>query len=125
MKRSEFTLRQNQRKDRMPDLPEFPFDFEFYNETDLPDPEFYELAYDAITEVAEGHDDIVGASVSMEELSAGETPHAYQARVVLYVRPEHISATKVAPSALDALQDALDAAIRQVQEKREKLKGHL
>ena len=29
----------------MTEAKKFPFDFEFYNETDLPDPEFYELAY--------------------------------------------------------------------------------
>lgn len=108
----------------MSDLPEFPFEFEFYNETELPDAEFYEMAYDQITDVAEGHDDIVGASVSLEELSQEETPHAYQARVVLYVRPSHISATKVLPSAIDALQDALEAAIDQVRQKRSKLKNY-
>ena len=108
----------------MPDLPEFPFDFEFYNETDLPDAEFYEMAYDQITDAAEGHDDIVGASVSLEELSQEETPHAYQARVVLYVRPSHISSTEVMSSALDALQNALEDAIDQVREKRNKLKNY-
>jgi hypothetical protein len=105
----------------MPDLPEFPFDFEFYNETNLPDAEFYEMAYDQITDAAEGHNDIVGASVSLEELSGAETPHAYQARVVLYVRPDHISSTKVMPSALDALQNTLETAVNQVRKKREKL----
>ena len=108
----------------MTDLPEFPFDFEFYNETELPDAEFYEMAYDQITDAAEGHDDIVGASVSLEELSQEETPHAYQARVVLYVRPSHISSTEVMPSALDALQNALEDAIDQVREKRNKLKNY-
>jgi len=108
----------------MPDLTEFPFDFEFYNETDLPDAEFYEMAYDQITDTAEGHDDIVGASVSLEELSSEETPHAYQARVVLYVRPSHISSTEVMPSALDALQNALEDAIEQVRKKRNKLKNY-
>ncbi len=109
----------------MTDSQEFPFDFEFYNKTDLPDPEFYELAHDEITGMAEGHNDIVGASVSLEELSSGETPHAYQARVVLYVRPNNISATEVLPSAVDALKNALEAAFKQVREKRNKLKGHL
>ena len=109
----------------MSDLPEFPFDFEFYNETDLPDPEFYDLAYDQVTEVAEGHNDVVGASISLKELSGEETPHAYQARVVLYVRPNNITATEVMPAPIDSLQNALDAAIKQVREKREKLKNHL
>jgi hypothetical protein len=108
----------------MPDLPEFPFDFEFYNETDLPDAEFYEMAYEKIMDTAEGHHDIVGASISLEELSGDETPHAYQARVVLYVRPSHISSTEVMPSALDALQNALEDAIQQVRKKRNKLKNY-
>lgn len=108
----------------MPNLPEFPFDFEFLNQTNQPDAELYELAYQEITGVAEGHTDIVGASVSMDELSSGETPHAYQARVVLYVRPDHIAATEVEPSALEALQRALDATIKQVRDKRDKLRNY-
>lgn len=108
----------------MPDLPEFPFNFEFYNETNLPDAEFYEMAYEEITDAAEGHNDIVGASVSLEELSGEETPHAYQAHVVLYVRPNNISATKLEESALTALQKALEVAVDQVREKRERLKDH-
>ena len=109
----------------MPDLPEFPFDFEFFNETDLADPGFYELAYVQITDIAKGHNDVVGASVSMKELSSGETPHVYQARVVLYVRPNNISATAERPSAIDSLKQTLDAAIKQVRKKRQKLKDHL
>jgi len=108
----------------MPENSEFVFDFEFLNETDLQDAELYELAYNEIMEIAEGHTDIVGASVSIEELSSGTTPHAYQARVVLYVRPEHIASTEVKPSALEALQQALKAAIRQVREKRDKLSNY-
>lgn len=109
----------------MPDLPEFPFDFEFYNETDLPDAEFYEMAYDQITDLAEGHNDIVGGSVSLKELSSGETPHAYESIVTLYVRPTNISAREVSDSAITSLQQALEATIKQVREKRERLKGHL
>jgi hypothetical protein len=108
----------------MPNLPEFPFDFEFYNETDQPDAEFYEMAYEKITEVAEGHDDIVGAAVSLKELTGDETPHVYEANVVLYVRPDNISATQSEDSALNALQDALEAAIKQIREKREKLRNY-
>jgi hypothetical protein len=104
---------------------EFPFDFEFYNETSLPDAEYYDTAYAQITDLAKGHNDITGASVSLEELSSEETPHAYQARVVLYVRPTNMVATEKMPSALDALQNALEAAIKQVREKREKLSSHL
>jgi len=108
----------------MSNKPKFPFDFEFYNETNLPDAEYYEIAYEQINEVAEGYDDIIGASISLEELSNAETPHSFQARVVIYVRPDHIAATEVLPSAMEALQSALDNAIRQVNKKREILNNH-
>jgi hypothetical protein len=108
----------------MPNQQEFPFDFEFLNQTQQPDAELYKLAYSKITELAQGHTDIVGAKVSLEELSSGATPHAFQARVVLYVRPEHIAATEIAPSCLEALQQALNAAKKQVQEKRNRLRNY-
>jgi hypothetical protein len=108
----------------MPNQQEFPFDFEFLNQTQQPDAELYQLAYSKITELAQGHTDIVGAKVSLEELSSDATPHAYQARVVLYVRPEHIAATEIAPSSLEALQQALNAALKQVQQKRNKRRNY-
>jgi hypothetical protein len=82
------------------------------------------MALEQITDTAEGHSDITGASVSLEELSSDETPHAYQARVVVYVRPKNISATEVMASGVDALQEALDNAIQQVREKRDKLRNY-
>jgi hypothetical protein len=102
----------------MPDLPKFPFDFGFCNKTDLPDAELYEMAYDKITNAAEDHNDIVGASVTLEELSSQETPHAYRARVSLYVQPFHISSKEEMASAQEALQNALKDAIREVRKKR-------
>jgi hypothetical protein len=108
----------------MPEKSDFPFDFEFFNRTNLPDDKYYTIAYAQITEARKGHSDIVGASVSLEELSSDETPHAYQAQVVLYVRPDNIVAKEIMESAMDALQRALDEAIRQVREKREKLKNY-
>ena len=103
---------------------EFPFDFEFLNQTQQPDAELYDLAYRKINELAQDHTDIVGAKVSVEELSSDATPHAYQARVVLYEPPEHIAATEIAQSSLQALQQALNAATKQVQEKRKKLRNY-
>jgi len=103
---------------------DFTFDFEFFNKTNLPDAEFYQTAYAQIMDTAEGHSDITGAAISLEELSSDETPHEYQTRVVLYVRPNNLVATEVTPTALDSLQNALDAAIRQVRKKREQLRNH-
>lgn len=108
----------------MPNPEDFPFDFEFYNETALPDAEYYETAYSQITAAAEGHHDIVGAAVSLKELSGDETPHAYQATVALYVRSNNIAATEIMPAAMDAMQAALDQATQQVRDMREKLRNY-
>lgn len=108
----------------MPENSEFAFDFEFLNETDLEDAELYELAYNEITDIAKGHADIVGASVSIDELSSGTTPHAFQVRVVIYARPDHIAATEKKPSAMEALKSSLDAAVKQIRDKRDKLRNY-
>lgn len=108
----------------MPDPKDFPFDFAFYNETDQEDDELYNTAYNGILDLTKGHTDIVGASVSIEELSDDTTPHAYQARVVLYVRPNNISATEKKPDALDAMREVLEEVVRQVREKREQLRNY-
>lgn len=69
----------------------------------------------------EGHTDLIGAAVSIEELAQEETAHIYRARVVAYIRPENISAVEKAESAELALKEALDAVERQVNERRAKL----
>lgn len=108
----------------MSDNSEFPFDLEFLNQTDLPDADLYDVAHDEILGIAEGHKDILGASISIDELSSGTTPHAFEARVVIYARPDHMAATEVKPSAMEALKKALNAAVKQVRDKREKLRNY-
>jgi len=44
--------------------------------------------------------------------------------VILFVRPNIIATKRVDPAELGGLQDALDVAIGQVREKREKLKNY-
>jgi len=98
------------------------FDFEFY--TVIPDPgdALRAKARDDLLALTEGHDDIIGASVAMEELTGKETPHRYQARVVLFVRPDNLVAVEKSDSAEGALNGALKAVERQVRERREKLR---
>lgn len=57
----------------------------------------------------------------MEELTGSETPHSYQARVVVYMRPNDIAAVEKAPNPTTALQQALTTVERQVREYRQKL----
>ena len=71
--------------------------------------------------LAEGHSDMIGASVAIEELTGVETPHVYQARVVAYIRPNNIVAVEKRDSPESALKGAISAVERQVRELREKL----
>ncbi len=99
---------------------EKPFDFEFTTEIPEPDAPLWEEANARLRELREGHDDIVDAAVTVEELTGSETPYRYQARVVLYMRPDNIVGVEKAPDAMAALQSALDVVERQVRKDRAK-----
>jgi ribosome-associated translation inhibitor RaiA len=75
-----------------------------------------------LLELARDHTDIVGAAVTVEELSHENTPHVYRARVVAYIRPEDIAAVELADSPEAALDAALSALERQVRQYRDKLR---
>ena len=98
------------------------FDFEFYAK--VPDPEDA-LRWEAnrrLAALTEGHDDITGASVTIEELTGETTPNRYEASVVVYIRPDNLAAVEKAETAEGALKGALTAIERQVRELREKLR---
>jgi len=71
--------------------------------------------------LAEEHTDLIGASVALEKLAQDDVPFLYQARVVVYIRPENIAAVEKAESVEAALKGALAAIERQVREHRERL----
>ena len=96
------------------------FDFEFYTEISQDDAELWEEANERLRALVDDHTDIIDASVSIEELTGSETPHRFEARVVIYMRPDNIVAVEKGEHAMAALQDALDAVERQVREEREK-----
>ena len=98
------------------------FDFEFISEVPDPDDVLRAEALNQLLELAEGHDDIIGASVAVEELTGETTPHRYQARVVAFIRPDNIAAVEKAETARGALKGALTALERQVRSYREKLR---
>ncbi len=97
------------------------FSFEFLSEIEQPDERLRIEAEQRLRELTEGHKDIIGASVALEELTGSETPHRYQARVVVYMRPNDIAAVEKAPEPRTALQQALTAVEGQVRKYREKL----
>jgi ribosome-associated translation inhibitor RaiA len=98
------------------------FDYQFFNDTDQPDAPLQEEARVQLLELAGDHNDMVGASVALEELSSSVSPHRYRARVIAFVRPENIAATEKAEDIEAALNGALDAVARQVREKRARLR---
>jgi ribosome-associated translation inhibitor RaiA len=101
------------------------FSLEFYNEAPLLEELELELAAEAdrrLRELAEGHTDIIDASVSVEELTGEETPHRYQVRVVVYMRPDNVVAVEKQETVEGALKGALSAVEREVREHRQKLR---
>ena len=98
------------------------FEFEFYSEAPDVDGDLREEAERRLWDLTEGHDDITGASVGIDELTGSETPHLYQARVVVFMRPNNITAVEKEEVAEFALKKALSAVERQVYEAREKLR---
>jgi len=101
------------------------FTFEFYNEAALPEALESELRVEAenrLRRLTEGHTDITGASVSVDELTSSATPHRYEVRVVAYMRPEYVAAVEKQETVEGALKGALGAVERQVRELREKLR---
>jgi ribosome-associated translation inhibitor RaiA len=98
------------------------FSYEFYSEIPDPGDELRNEAETRLLELAEGHTDLSGASVKLEELTGEATPHRYEATVVVYKRPNNLAATEKAETPERALKGALSAAERQVRESRDKLR---
>jgi len=98
------------------------FEFEFTSEIPDPDDALRAEAYDRLLALSEGHDDLIGASVTLEELTGVTTPHHYEATVVVFKRPDNVAAKEKAETAEGALKGALGAAERQVRELRERLR---
>lgn len=98
------------------------FSFEFLSELEQPDEHLRDEVEQHLRALTEDHTDIVGASVAIEELTGDETPHRYQTRIVLYMRPKNIAAVEKAPDPMTSVQQAIDVVERQVREYREKLR---
>lgn len=96
------------------------FHFEFYSELQVPEP-LIEEAESRLQALADGHTDLIGAAVTVEELSNDETPHSYRARVVAYIRPTDIAGIEMSDTMEGALKGALVATERQIRKKRDKL----
>ena len=101
------------------------FSFEFYNEVPFLEHLETELRVEAesrLRELAADHTDMIGASVAIEEVTGDTTPHRYQVRVVVYMRPDNVAAVEKGETVEAALNGALAAVERQVREYRNKLR---
>jgi protease I len=83
--------------------------------------ELFDEADRRLRELARGNRDLTGAAITIRQPAHGETPYLYEARVVVYARPEPVVATELKDHATTALKGALDAVERQVRNQREKL----
>jgi ribosome-associated translation inhibitor RaiA len=83
--------------------------------------ELLEEADSRLRKLADGHKDMIGAAITIWRAAHGETPHLYEAKVVVYIRPENIAGTEKEDNPTAALKGALKAVERQVREKRAKL----
>lgn len=106
----------------MTDVNELDFTIDF--NTDLDDDVFEARlmgeAESRLRDLSRGHDDVIGAAVTIREQAVAQTP-IYEATVVAYVRPENIAGKEKDESPHKALSGALDAVERQIREKRARL----
>jgi ribosome-associated translation inhibitor RaiA len=95
------------------------------NSEDLPKKTEYNLFTEAderLKSLAANHTDMTGAAINLRRPASGETSFLHEVTVVIYGRPHHIAATEKDASPEQALKGALDAAERQIRERRKKLK---
>ena len=98
------------------------FPIEFNNEIDevkKSENEFYTLAVDRLSELAEGHNDISGGVVNFKQPAQGhQTAYIYEVTIIVYMGSNHIAATEKGEQFQATLDGALDAVERQVRERR-------
>lgn len=95
---------------------------EFYSEVMNVGDEVRQEARNQMEKLAEGHKDIIEASVAIEDLAGEETPYVYKVRIVVYMRPENIVVEEKGGTIMKTIKEALATVRRQVRKKREKLK---
>jgi ribosome-associated translation inhibitor RaiA len=98
------------------------FPIEFNNEIDdvkKSENEFYALAVNRLSKLAEGHNDISGAVVNLKQpAKEHQTAYISEVTIVVYMGSDHIAATEKGEQFESTLDGALDAVERQVHERR-------
>jgi ribosome-associated translation inhibitor RaiA len=96
------------------------FDFEFHSKVPDPEDALREEAERSLRGLAAEGQDMIGASVTIEQPVEAQTPYLYEATVAAYVRPENIAATQESEDVLSALKGALAAVERQIRALRDR-----
>lgn len=99
-------------------MPEF--EFEFYNEVEHLDEAMREQAEQKLRDLAEGHTDMIGASVAVEEIAESETTKLYQARVIAFIKPKNVVGVEKDRHVEPAIRGALEVVERQIRQLRDK-----
>lgn len=97
-----------------------PFPVEFDTQVEELTDELKDWVEGELHELRKDHQDITGASVVADEPAKGETGYLYEARIVLYKRPENLFAREQQDTLEGALKGALAAVERQVRQTRSK-----
>lgn len=104
------------------------FPIEFNNEVDdvkKSENEFYTLAVDRLSKLAEGHSDISGAVVNFKQpAQERKTAYIHEVTIVIYMGSQHIAATEKGEQFRATLDGALDAVERQVREGRKQQRNY-
>jgi ribosome-associated translation inhibitor RaiA len=95
---------------------------EYYNEVN-DDPELFDEIDRRLRKLADGHQDIVGASVNIKPTDQGRDTET-DVSIVVYTSPHYTNATARNPQPIAAVKGALDHIERQVRETRAKLRGY-
>jgi hypothetical protein len=75
---------------------------------------------DRLNTLANDHNDLIGASVTVEEIAGVDNPFIYQARIVAYIKPENITVVVKRETPETALVEALSTLEQRVRDARNK-----
>ncbi|MDX9991291.1 MAG: HPF/RaiA family ribosome-associated protein [Anaerolineales bacterium] len=104
------------------------FPIEFNNEIDevkKSENEFYTLAVDRLSKLAEGYHDISGAMVNFKQpAKERQTNYINEVTIIVYMGANHIAATEKGEHFESTLNGALDAVERQVREQRKQERNY-
>ena len=104
------------------------FPIEFNNEIDdvkKSENEFYTLAVDRLSKLAEGNNDISGAVVNLKQpAKEHQTSYMSEVTIVVYMGSDHIAATEKGEQFQATLDGSLDAIERQVRERRKQQRNY-